>query len=85
MSTGLSVLFTQPLFRLLLQMSEAPFVPLVFLSICLTMGLAVLPCILFTQLTLFCSKSTRHLYAGYFPNSKMDTDDTIYSLLWGKR
>ncbi|RMX60855.1 hypothetical protein pdam_00023821 [Pocillopora damicornis] len=43
-------------------MSEAPFVPPVFLSICLTKQLPVLPCILFTQLTLFCSKSTHHLY-----------------------
>ena len=26
-----------------------------------------------------------HIYAGSFPNSKMDTDNAIYSLLWGTR
>ena len=47
------VLFSQLLVRLLVQMSESPFVPPVFLSICLTKRMAVLPCILFTQLTFF--------------------------------
>ena len=79
------VLFSQPFVRLLLQMSEAPFVPPAFLSNCLTKRLAVLLFIIFTQLTFFCSKSIHHICAGSFPNSKMDTDDAIYSLLWSKR
>ena len=41
--------------------------------------------VLFTQLIFFCSKSIHQRYAGSFPNSKMDTDDVIYSLLWRKR
>ena len=64
---------------LLLQMSQSPFVPAAFLSNCLTKRLAVLRCILLTQLIFFCSKSIHHICAGYFPNSKMDKNDATYS------